>query len=266
MRGVPYADHRGTRIRYEVEGDGPPLVLVHGFMSRLEDWSAYGYTADLAGDHRVIRFDARGHGGSDKPRGPEAYAPERLVGDVLAVLDDLGILKAGLMGYSLGGYIGSQILRYAPSRFTAVIIGAHDPCNAWTDAERELIRRREADFRFVIQNGVEAYIESVERKAGRRIADAEREGLLAMDPEALSAFQTAILRAEGVGDLLPSVRIPCLLYAGEADAWFERVRSAAGKIPGASFFSLPRLSHHEGFARSDLVLPPVRRFLADLPG
>lgn len=61
---MPYADHQGTRIHYEVEGDGPPLVLQHGFTGNLKRWYSFGYVAALKSNYRLILVDARGHGGA----------------------------------------------------------------------------------------------------------------------------------------------------------------------------------------------------------
>jgi len=70
---MPYANNRGVQIRYEVEGAGPPLILQHGFTCSIEDWYEGGYVAVLKADHRLVLVDARGHGGSDKPRDSAAY-------------------------------------------------------------------------------------------------------------------------------------------------------------------------------------------------
>jgi pimeloyl-ACP methyl ester carboxylesterase len=112
---MPYAENRGVRIYYEVEGEGSPLVLVHGFTDGLEGWREYGYAAELKKEHRLVLIDARGHGRSDKPHDPEAAAGlERRPADVVAVLDDLGIDRAHYFGYSLGGWIGFGLAKYAP--------------------------------------------------------------------------------------------------------------------------------------------------------
>ena len=91
MPSMPYVKNQGIRIHYRVEGDGPALVLQHGFTSSGELLRRYGYTEALKNDYRVISIDARGHGSSDKPYHPEAYRLSCLVDDVLALLDKLNI-------------------------------------------------------------------------------------------------------------------------------------------------------------------------------
>ena len=59
---MPHANHRGVRNHYQVEGEGPPLVLQHGFTHSLRRWYLHGYVEALREDHRLILVDARGHG------------------------------------------------------------------------------------------------------------------------------------------------------------------------------------------------------------
>ena len=102
---MPYATNQGVRLHYQVEGVGPPLVLLHGFNSGLERWYASGYVTSLQHDYQLILLDARGHGASDKPHEWAAYAWPIPVADVLAVLDHLQIPQAHVLGYSMGGEV-----------------------------------------------------------------------------------------------------------------------------------------------------------------
>ena len=120
---MPYADNDGIRIHYQVEGEGPPLVLQHGFSESVVDWYEAGYVNALRSDYRLILIDARGHGASDKPHDPDAYALHRRVADVVAVLDALKIAKALFWGYSMGGWIGFGTAKYSQERFRALVIG-----------------------------------------------------------------------------------------------------------------------------------------------
>lgn len=124
---MPDAMNDGVRIHYDREGSGPPLVLQHGFTRSLEGWRDSGYVDALKGDYELILVDARGHGKSDKPHDPAAYAPDKRARDILAVLDDAGIDRAIYWGYSMGGQIGFAIAHYAPERFDALILGGMHP-------------------------------------------------------------------------------------------------------------------------------------------
>ena len=124
---MPYANHQGICIHYQLDGEGPPLVLQHGFTSSLKHWYRYGYVEALRQDYQLILIDARGHGGSDKPHDPAAYDLSLRAGDVVAVLDDLHLPTAYFWGYSMGGRIGFGLAKYAPERLAALIIGGMHP-------------------------------------------------------------------------------------------------------------------------------------------
>ena len=111
---MPYAVNEGIRIHYKTEGEGPPLVLQHWSVATMENWYDFGYISALKNNYQLILLDARGHGGSDKPQVPEAYKLEKRVGDIVAVLDDLGIAKTHYFGYSMGGWIGFGMAQFAP--------------------------------------------------------------------------------------------------------------------------------------------------------
>jgi len=88
---VPYAQCDDINIYYELEGQGPPLVLGHGGSYTIDMWKDWGYTDLLKDDFQLILLDFRGHGRSDKVT-PESASGSRLADDVIAVLDDIGIL------------------------------------------------------------------------------------------------------------------------------------------------------------------------------
>lgn len=84
---MPITRSGDVRIRYQTVGEGPTVILHHGGGFWLESWDLAGWVQPLAAEHRVVTFDARGNGESDKPTDPRDYALERMVGDVLAVAD-----------------------------------------------------------------------------------------------------------------------------------------------------------------------------------
>jgi pimeloyl-ACP methyl ester carboxylesterase len=107
----------GTPIAFEVEGSGPPLVLLHGFGGEGRDWHEKGYVNRLTAlRRRVITLDARGHGKSGKPHRASDYADYKRAQDVAAVLDVLGLQRADLHGYSMGGWIAINAARCFPRR------------------------------------------------------------------------------------------------------------------------------------------------------
>ena len=120
---MPIVDSDGCKIFYELEGEGYPLFIHHGLGGSIKSWRDEGYIAPLSERFSLIMIHARGHGESDRPRNPEAYSGKLMAGDVVAVLEDTGVEKAHFFGYSMGGRVGLALCKYAPSRFSSMIIG-----------------------------------------------------------------------------------------------------------------------------------------------
>jgi pimeloyl-ACP methyl ester carboxylesterase len=122
---MPTFDSESVPIHYKVIGTGRPIVLVHGFASSFaRNWLNPGWADFLAGNgFQVIGLDVRGHGESGKPYEPEAHGAEHTAGDVLRLLDRLGIPQADLMGYSMGAGIALYLTAYHGARFRKVILG-----------------------------------------------------------------------------------------------------------------------------------------------
>lgn len=248
---MPYADNEGIRIHYQTEGEGPPLVLQHWSLATMESWYEYGFVSALKKDFRLILLDARGHGASDKPHRLEAYELKKRVEDIIAVLDDLGIARSHFFGYSMGGWVGFGVALYAPERFRSLIIGGQHPYAQDMDGLRQLVRNG-------VENGPEAFVAMWEENFGT-LSSETRERMLAYDYEALLAVAQD---RESLEAVLPTMRMPCLLYVGEMDEVYPIAKECAKQIPNVTFVTLPGLDHGEAIRRSDEVLPHVKRFLA----
>jgi len=248
---MPYADNEGIRIHYQTEGEGPPLVLQHWSLATMESWYDYGYVSALKNDYRLVLLDARGHGASDKPHRLEAYELKKRVEDIVAVLDDLGIAQAHFFGYSMGGWIGFGVARYAPERFRSLIIGGQHPYAQNMDGLRQLVQ-------YGVENGPEALVAMWEENFGT-LSSETRERMLAYDYEALLAVAQD---RESLEAVLPTMRMPCLLYVGEMDEVYPIAKECAKQIANVTFVTLPGLDHGAAIKRSDEILPHVKRFLA----
>lgn len=111
----------GARLRVRIEGPetAPPIVLIHGFTFSLETWD--GWAADLARDHRVIRYDLSGHGFSD-PDPQARYGTAGRVRQLKALLDRLGIARATLVGNSFGGLVAWNFAALFPDRVDRLVL------------------------------------------------------------------------------------------------------------------------------------------------
>jgi len=124
---MPSFSNDNLDLAYFDEGEpaGEPVLLIHGFASnKTINWVNPGWLKTL-GDagYRVIAIDNRGHGESDKPHETEAYTPEKMAGDAIALLRHLEIPQAHVMGYSMGARISAFMALAAPQMMRSVVFG-----------------------------------------------------------------------------------------------------------------------------------------------
>lgn len=110
----------GINIEYEVQGAGAPLVLIAGL--GYDRWMWHKMVPGLAQHFRVITYDNRGVGGSDKPPGP--YSAQLLAADLAGLLDALDVAKTAVMGHSMGGFVAQAFVLAHPQRVTKLILSA----------------------------------------------------------------------------------------------------------------------------------------------
>jgi pimeloyl-ACP methyl ester carboxylesterase len=139
-----FFDSNGVKIHYVIEGQGEPVVLIHGFTADLDKNWRTGFVPGnpnggpriieaLAKKYQVIAIDNRGHGKSDKPHDPKQYGIE-MVEDVVRLLDHLQIKRAHVVGYSMGGIIAAKLLTTHPDRLLSATLGGHGGLHEGEDA------------------------------------------------------------------------------------------------------------------------------------
>jgi pimeloyl-ACP methyl ester carboxylesterase len=138
-------DSNGVTIRYVEAGAGDPVILLHGNGGSVQSWIDTDMLQSLSQDFRVIAFDARGHGKSDKPHDPKAYGREMSL-DVIRLMDHLGLQKAHLVGYSMGAQTVAHLIVIRPERFVSAVLGGAPGRFYWTNkdtqqAERNAVER-----------------------------------------------------------------------------------------------------------------------------
>jgi len=221
---MPALDSGGVAIDYDVEGDGPPIVLVHGFASSADtNWRGTGIIKTFVeAGRRVITFDCRGHGKSGKPHDPAAYAGAKMSEDVVALLDHLGVPVADLMGYSMGGGIAAALLVNCPDRFRSVILaGAGDVLldgGRGREATAIVASALEGGSGMdATARGFRAYLE----QTGNDLA-----ALAAMESAPRGGFDPTGLR---------QTTLPVLILVGDADTIIVSADKLAATIPGAEY-------------------------------
>ncbi len=222
----------GVQIAYFVEGEGDPVLLIHGFASNVRtNWGDTGWISFLAGHgFRVLALDNRGHGKSQKLYSPEAYSGPLMARDALLLLDHLGIARADVAGYSMGARIAAFLALAKPDRARSLVLaglganmirGVDDP----GPVAAALLAKDVAD------------IADPEARAFRLFADQttrDRRALAAC----IMGSRDRIPAAE-----LGSLHVPVLVAAGTEDAIAGPAQPLADKIPGAQALDIPGRDH-----------------------
>jgi 3-oxoadipate enol-lactonase len=237
-----------VKLRHRIDGpDGAPvLVLANSLGTTLELWdrNVAAWTPSL----RVLRYDARGHGGSDVPPGP--YGVEQLGRDVLGLLDELGIERASFCGTSLGGATGLWLAANAPERIERLVVACSSARFGEPDAWRERAELVRAD-------GVEAIADVVVSRwftadAPRELVAAYRAMLVSTPPEGYVATCEAV-GAWDFRDRLGEISADTLVIAAAEDraAPLEYSELIAERVPSSRFVVLDRAAHLANVERAD---------------
>ena len=218
-------DRSGVKLYYEVHGQGPALILTHGFSSTSQMWA--GQIAPLSQHFTVVTWDMRGHGQSDYPADQGAYSEEATVADMAALLDAVGARDAIVGGLSLGGYMSLAFHATHPERTRALLIIDTGPGykndRARDDWNANAIARAE---RFEAEGLPDAARGSAEVRLARHrdalgLARAARGMLTQRDARVIES--------------LPAIAVPSVVIVGANDTPFLAASDyMAAKIPGAA--------------------------------
>lgn len=258
----------GVRIRYIDQGTGEPIILLHGLGGSVESWSTVGILQDLASDHRVIAFDARGHGKSDKPHDPKLYGRQMAL-DVVRLLDHLGIRRAHVVGYSLGGMLTSQLLTLRPDRFiTATLIAGGGRFGVSPEAEREMEQQaQEVEAECVSRSLIIALAPAdMPKPTDDRIKELSKE---CFADSTRDRFATAaLMRSRSDQVVSPAVAaritVPTLGIVGSVDGMKRALDSLAAMRPDVKIVVVDGATHAgpRGILTRPELLPALREFIS----
>jgi pimeloyl-ACP methyl ester carboxylesterase len=251
---MPILDRGDAQISYDVEGDGPAILLSHGYSATSRMWG--GQVGPLSQRYRVITWDMRGHGQSEAGDDLAAYTEAATVGDMAALLDACGAEQAAIGGLSLGGYMSLAFHATHPERTSALLLfdcgpgyRKDEPRAGWNTMA---VRRAEA----LEKKGFEALGVSAEVRVSTHKSAA---GL------ALAARGMLVQHDSRVIDSLPTIKVPTLVLVGSKDEQFIAPSDyMAGKIPGATKAVIPDAGHAANIDQPDAFNEAVLKFLDSL--
>ena len=255
-----FIEANGVSLRYALEGQGKTIVLIHEMGGTMESWALLAPL--LSARRRVVRYDTRGAGFSEKIRG--ALTIDTMTGDLVALLDRLGIGgKVALIGTAVGGAIALHTAFRHPERIAAAIVSS--PATSIPPANRDAVLTRVAKFEAegvrVVADETAANGYPEELRTDRARFEAFRARWLANDPSSFAAIYRMLANMD-LAPELPQIRCPVLVIGGEFDRGRppSRVEPIAQAIPGATFKVLP-VGHYAGLQRPELMAAEIEGFL-----
>lgn len=252
----------GCRIAYRIDGpdDRPVLALSNSIATNLHMWDRS--MPALTRSFRVLRYDTRGHGGSDAPVG--AYSMDRLGRDMVELLDHLAIDRAHFLGLSLGGFIGQWLAIFAPDRIDRLILSNTAPYLASELPFDDQIRAALAapDMNGIADGFMRNWFPAAMLAAPNDIVDEFRNMVLTTPPRGLAGCYAA-LRDVDLRRVISLIAAPTLVIGGESDTVTRARHSAdiAATITDAKLVLLPGV-HILNVELADRFNREVARFLA----
>jgi pimeloyl-ACP methyl ester carboxylesterase len=258
----------GLRLSYRLSGpDGPPIVLIHG-LGGSADATYASVIRHLEDEFRVLAFDNRGVGGSDKP--DANYTLEEFARDTYELMRALGIEQAHIVGHSAGGMIAQQFVLDYPDAALSLVVA--DAPGEMTEASRANFEQRAATVEQggtaaivdgVIKNGIgvqakERYPELVERF---------RTSLLASPAQPYAATCRALTHLDHLARLA-AFEWPVLVLRGDQDGGVPReaAEKLAAAFPNARFVEIPESGHNTPFENPEVFARLVRDFVHQTAG
>lgn len=250
-------DRDGVTIYYEVHGEGPTLILTHGFSATSAMWQPQ--VEALSAQYQLVIWDMRGHGRSDAPTDDSRYSEAHTTADIAALLEVVGAQSAIVGGLSLGGYMSLAFYADYRDRVDALLIfdtgpgfkndAARDAWNVTANASGDNIERL----------GEAALSGGSPERAGARHQDLA--GVVRAARNMLTQYNDRVIQS------LPGIEVPSLVLVGADDEPFLVATDyMASKIPGARKVVIPDAGHASNIDQPELFNRAVLDFLtAELP-
>ncbi len=263
---MPEARVRGVRLHYEDRGAGLAVVFLHGFPLGSDIWTEVAEV--LHRRFRVVAPDLRGHGASEAPAG--SYAMDVLAEDVVALADAVGLDRFVLVGHSMGGYVTFRVAARYLDRLVALGLVA---TRAEPDDDAAKARRHSAVDRVRREGGrafVDSFVENLvsphTRAAKPQVLDRLRAVARQVPDHVLVACLEALAARPDSRPLLPSLKLPALVVAGEHDPVTppESARALAHALPAARLVVVREAGHVPSVEAPEATAAALGDFLAAL--
>jgi 3-oxoadipate enol-lactonase len=240
----------------------PVVTLSHSLASSLEMWEKQ--VPALAGRYRVLRYDTRGHGGSEVPPGP--YTLEMLADDVLGLLDALGVERTHFVGLSMGGMIGQAVALKRPDVLASLVL-ADTACSMGPEAgplwDARIAAAQDQGMAALVEGTIERWFTQPFMTRAPEVVDRVRVLIRTTAPQGFVSCSQAI-RALDYADRLHEIRVPTLIIVGQDDlgtpvAASELMHAA---VAGSQLVVLPSAAHLSNIEQAERFNRTLLDFLA----
>lgn len=238
-----FFDSGGVKIHYFIEGEGAPIMLIHGFASDAGFWRASGVVDALRSHHRVVAFDLRGFGLSGKPHDPRQYGAE-LAEDAVRLLDHLRIEKAHVVGYSMGAAVVSALLIDHPDRLLTATLGGGGPLEPSSAPFFENLAES-IDKGQGVEPLLETFMQPGQPRPDKaQMAEMSRQFLAGRDSKSLAALFRSVKLIHLDPAALNTNRVPTLALVGEDDAASREVAGLRDRVANLRIDIIPGTNHN----------------------
>ena len=263
----------GAELNVEVTGQGPALVVLHGFTGSVQTWQPFSEAAETG--LTVVAVDLPGHGASDSPSDSRMYTMERHVQALAEILDRLELKRVAWMGYSLGGRIALSATVALPERTTSLVLESASLGIASEEERQQRIREDETLADWIEEVGAQRFVEHWESlplwNSQKRLPPAVRDGLRSQRLRNNPGGLANSLRGVGTGaqpplhDRLEEISAPALLVAGEDDEKFTGIaREMHRTIPTSRLETVAEAGHAVHLEQPEIFSRTVTGFLQEV--
>jgi len=242
---MPFFDNDGIKIYYEIEGEGPPVVMIHSFIRNSETmWKQTNWVATLKDKYQLILLDCRGYGRSDKPHDDDDYGT-KMTDDLIKLMEHLSIEKANFLGYSMGASFAYHLLLTKPEIIISAILGGFVLIlNAKEISEDEEITKQLIE---ALRAKSIDQIKDPQTRQFRQFAELHKNDLLA-----LAAVQASWLKYDSktktppaqMREALKKIKVPVMTVVGSSDDLLPGDKTLLAQlVPGACHFQIQGKDH-----------------------
>ncbi len=263
---MPFIEHQGINLFFDVHGDGPPVVLGHSFLCSGEVWARQ--LDPLAQRFRLINIDFRGHGQLSNVREP--FTLYDLVDDFVAVLDHLNIDRAVWAGLSIGGMVALRAALAARDRVSALIL-VDTHAGAESSYKKLKYRTLGLGANFV---GIQPFLPAIvslmfgrtTRKANPTLVEGWKARFASIHVPSMLHGLGALLRCDSIVHRLNEIDVPSLVIVGEEDISLPTAYSSqiAAALNDSSLITVPKSGHLAALEQPEAVTAAMLGFLDEL--